>query len=277
MKTCTNFSIILSLLLLLTGCSFTSSDNGDSSDEIKKALVDKNWELRSVQENGYDVYAPPIDSMYTITFYKDSTINAFEICNVCNGSYRIENNELITFDGFICTAMGCPYFPNSISYTRLLGGKTFPISTQNDELHITVDEDNDIKRNYVFAEYHSTKKALMANPNTYDPEEWPSGLFGIIDSEITADTLNLRIGYSGCGLHEMNLLFYNYFMESLPVQAYATISHPEEPCDAYFETEEHYDLTPLKKEYQSSYGEEGEIDISIIQNGNKEVSLRYSF
>lgn len=277
MKTCVNFSLILFLLLLLTGCSFISSDDGDNSDKVLIDLIGKTWELRSVQENGYDVYAPAIDSMYTITFYSDSTISAFEICNICNGSYRIENNELISFDGFICTEIACPYFPNSISYIRLLGGNTFPISIQNEELHITVDNEESDERDYVFAEYHSTKKTLMANPTTYKPEDWPSGLFGIIDSEIKDDTLSLRIGYSGCGLHEMNLVFYNYFMESLPVQAYATISHPEEPCDAYFETEERYDLTPLKKEYQSSYGEEGEIDISIIQTGNKEVSFSYQF
>lgn len=277
MKSCTNFSIIPVLLILLSGCSIFSSDNGDSSDEIKKALVDKTWELRSVQENGYDVYAPAIDSMYTISFTSDSTFSAYDICNVCGGGYHLEGDELISFGSFICTEIACPNYPNSIPFSSLLGGNTFPITFQNDEMHITVDEDDDIIRDYVFEEYASSKKAIIADPATFDMDEWPSGLFGIIDAEIEGDTLNLRIGYSGCGLHEMNLVLYNYFMESHPVQAFATISHPEEPCDAYFETEERYDLTPLKEEYQKSYGEEGEIDISIIQDGNKEVSLRYQF
>lgn len=277
MKKCTNCFLSLLLILLLPGCSFISSDDSGSSDALAKKLVDKTWELRSVQENGYGIYAPLRDSMYTITFHSDSSFSAFDICNYCGGSYQIDNNELISFNGFFCTEIACQGYQNSIQFSSLLAGNTFPIQIKNNNLNITVHEEQDLVRQYVFAEYSSIKETIIANTVTFDTDEWPSGYHNVLESEIIADTLTLRIGYSGCGPHELNLVFYNYFMESLPVQAYAMISHPEEPCDAYFETEENFDLTPLKKEFQESYGEEGVIDISIFRRDTKEVTLRYSF
>lgn len=277
MKLCRTYFLSLLPIILLPGCSFVSSDDSGSSSKLTEKLIGKTWELRSVKENGYGIYATERDSMYSITFHSDSGFSAFDICNNCGGSYQIDNNEIISFEGFFCTEIACSGYQNAIPFSSLLAGNTYPISIQNEELHITVDEDNGAERDYVFAEYSSIKKAIMANPTTFNKDDWPSGYHNVLESDIIDDTLHLRIGYSGCGTHELNLVFYNYFMESYPVQAYAMISHPEEPCDAYFESKESIDLIPLKNEYQVYYSEEGVIDISIFRQYTKEIMLRYNF
>jgi hypothetical protein len=45
-------------------------------------------------------------------------------------------------------------------------------------------------------------------------------------------------------------------MESNPVQVRLFLSHEDfdDPCDAWITRDYHFDLGPLKKEYQDSYG-----------------------
>lgn len=118
----------------------------------------------------------------------------------------------------------------------------------------------------------------MGDPENFTRSDWPNSHYSLLESEITGDFLWLKVFYSGCGPHDLNVVFYNYFMESIPIQAHAVITHRNELCDAVFISDEMFDLSPLKKKYQQLYGgENGEISISIQQNDSTLKQLLYNF
>jgi len=118
---------------------------------------------------------------------------------------------------------------------------------------------------------------VMADPVDFVREDWPSGTYDVEKAEIEGDVLHLRVSYSGCGEHDFELVAWNYFMESHPVQAYALLAHEREACEALFERDLEFDLTPLKRAYQDSYGMSGTIILGIRDHGETFVTVHYEF
>lgn len=284
MKNLTFLILLFFAGLLISSCGdslvypYPDEWNDKTPEEIKEELTDKNWQLRSIQRDGYSIYAPENDSMYTIRFADDGTIGANDVCNQCGGEYEITPSKQLMLESIFCTEAACNQFPQKMPFTSVLAGKELPFYMQDNYLYVSLKNDGESKL-YVFADADEVpvKKVVMANPTNFDQANWLDGSFHHLEAEIINDTLSIDLGYSGCGPHDLNLVFYNYFMESYPVQAYAFIAHKNEGCRAVFRSQEKFDLTPLKKEYQTSYGKEGIISISIIRDGEAQETLQYSF
>lgn len=92
-------TIILSGLLFY-GCDIGNADsdkNDLSAKELKAELIDKVWELRTVEAGGYGIYAPEEDSMYTLRFFEDGSFEGNDCCNKCGGEYRIDDDKNLVF------------------------------------------------------------------------------------------------------------------------------------------------------------------------------------
>ena len=121
------------------------------------------------------------------------------------------------------------------------------------------------------------RQVIMADPSDFDWDDQPHDYFTLKHIELENDTLEVEVGYSGCGPREFEMVFWNWFMESEPVQAYAMFSFRPEDCDAWFEDTFRFDLTPLKEEYQKYYSPSGAIDISIVDQDSTHGGVRYEF
>ena len=99
---------------------------------------------------------------------------------------------------------------------------------------------------------------------------------------VRADMLTLWVAYGGgCQKHEFKLFGSSNFLESYPAQADVFLSHDanNDLCKAYIRDSVRFDLTPLKKTYQSFYGTRGPIRLRIHEPGKQEpfLPLVYDF
>ncbi len=101
--------------------------------------------------------------------------------------------------------------------------------------------------------------------------------FYIESAKIIKDTLQIEVSASGgCEEHLFDLYWDGSFLESYPVQTKLTLTHDSQGdiCEAIIRKTLVFDLSSLKKSYQSGYlTQSGTIIISI----NNEKSLSYSF
>ena len=86
---------------------------------------------------------------------------------------------------------------------------------------------------------------------------------------ITGDTLSVSVSFSGgCKEHHFTLVTNGMFLESDPVQLRLSLAHDanNDPCEA-FPTEEHqFDLSNIKKLYQSAYQQESGVIILVLKD-----------
>lgn len=98
---------------------------------------------------------------------------------------------------------------------------------------------------------------IVVAPQT-DPEKWPRDLLlGLESLRIEGDRLRFEVRYGGgCVPHDFKLVAWGGWMESFPVQVRAFLSHDgkNDPCDAIVTRALSFDLRPLKRAYQESYG-----------------------
>lgn len=96
---------------------------------------------------------------------------------------------------------------------------------------------------------------------------------------ITGDTLSVSVSFSGgCKEHQFTLVTQGVFLESDPVQLKLLLAHDanNDPCEA-FPTEEHqFDLSSIKRLYQSAYQQESGIIILVLK-GVPNGGLIYEF
>lgn len=118
---------------------------------------------------------------------------------------------------------------------------------------------------------------VLADPVDFDRGDWPSGTYRVEKAEIEGDVMHLRVGYSGCRESDFEMVAWNYFMESEPVQAYALLAHEQGDCEAFFRNDLTFNLTPLKRAYQEFYGTSGTILLSILDHGETYATVRYEF
>jgi len=97
---------------------------------------------------------------------------------------------------------------------------------------------------------------IIVSPQT-KPQRWPSDPATLEDFVVSGDQLDVRVRYSGgCADHDFKLVAWGGWMESYPVQVKALLSHDarDDPCDAVVSKDLSFDLQPLKRAYQESYG-----------------------
>ena len=105
----------------------------------------------------------------------------------------------------------------------------------------------------------------------------------ILTAELQGDLLRLQLRYGGgCATHDFSLLHSGVFLESFPVQTHLTLAHDAhgDPCRALLSTRVEFDLTPLKRSFQKSYGERGTIVLHLRPPGATTISvppIRYDF
>ena len=98
-------------------------------------------------------------------------------------------------------------------------------------------------------------------PNELHHADWT-----FIEAHIEGYLLRLRVGFSGCNPeHPFTLWMSGGFMESMPVQAnIVLVNELEENCDAWFETDLHFNLQPLGEEFIQTYGP-GRLVLNFVQ------------
>ena len=107
---------------------------------------------------------------------------------------------------------------------------------------------------------------------------WPSDPLTIQSATIAGDVLQATVRFGGgCARHRIALLISDVFMESHPVQVHARLAHDGggDMCDALLTRTLTFNLTPLKRRYNASYGP-GSAAIIINLSGLPR-SLRYDF
>lgn len=255
--------------------------NGQSPQELRAELTQKSWELRTVNVGEHAIYIPENDSMYSLNFFQNGNVEGMDLCNECTGSYVIEVQNTITlrFPDFSCTEMACQGYQGAIDFSETLNGLSNTFHFENGRLYIDVNPENEFPERFKFEDKNaSAKEVVLADPANFERSDWPDGDYHSLEAVINRDTLSINLGYSGCAPHDLNLVFSDYFLESDQVQAYAVVAHKKEECRAAFITEENFDLTPLKEQYQEAYNEFlGNIEIIIQKGDETQQKLRYLF
>ncbi|GAB5410729.1 MAG: hypothetical protein BalsKO_30940 [Balneolaceae bacterium] len=265
--------------LVLTAFFFSCSDPvSNSKEKLLEKIAGVNWQLSHISEAGLSIGVPHSDSLFTIFF--DAETGAAYIkdhCNSCNGSYEV-NEESISFGNASCTLALCSSTKlNTTLVSELNSVTSFRIVDQ--ELQLNSD-DTWVKRVLHFrnSENNDPKEVLIANNENFDRESWDNGSYQVKLINIQNDSVTLNVSYSGCGVKDINMVFYNYFLESEPVQAYAFFPQINDACLAFFSDEYSFDLSLLKENYLELYpGDSGVIDISIRENGEVLEHFLYEF
>ena len=102
-----------------------------------------------------------------------------------------------------------------------------------------------------------------------NPELWPRDPVVIREVAIHGDRLDLEVSYGGgCATHHFDLVAFGGWMESFPVQIQAFLSHDGngDMCEAWIERDLSFDLKPLRRAYEESYGvsEPGSTTVVIV-------------
>jgi len=100
----------------------------------------------------------------------------------------------------------------------------------------------------------------------------------LIEAGIHGDRMDLHLGFSGCQPEQpFTLWISGGFMESWPVQVNAVLVHDvDEDCDAWWQDEIAYDLTPLRNAYLEGYGEPGLLLVNLIDFQGAAHQLEYA-
>ena len=101
----------------------------------------------------------------------------------------------------------------------------------------------------------------------FTADEWGTDAYTINAATLEGDTLSINVSYSGgCETHAFTLVAEQRFLESFPVQLRVSLAHNanNDPCEALITEVYHFDLTPLKEAYQTSYQkDEGTIALRL--------------
>ena len=263
--------LLLTVILFLTAITSFSCDDAENFPKVNE-FAEIEWQLRYISEDGLGVTAPAIDTTYTITFTADGGFSVKDDCNACGGDFDLKDGT-IEIEGPVCTLRACATPPPAINFGAELTQVTM-VDMIDDELVLSYNT-NGTKRALHFRNGSDShpEKVIMADTESFKRSNWAEGGYVISEDSLSGDTLFLTIGYSGCGPNEFDMVFYNYFKESNPVQADAILPNVAEACEAYFETTHQFDLTPLRK----AYGDHGTIIINFPEPFSGVSSVLYEF
>jgi hypothetical protein len=95
-----------------------------------------------------------------------------------------------------------------------------------------------------------------------DPEAIEQDFYQLLSAELVGETLQLRVGFSGCGPdHPFTLYAGRPLTEPYPARTWMLLSHDDrgELCAAYWETSLSFDLHPIELEHVRQYGAPGDV------------------
>lgn len=121
---------------------------------------------------------------------------------------------------------------------------------------------------------HEVTPVLLVSRD--DPRPWPMDPWTYESHAIEGDLLTLDIRYGGgCKEHRFALLIDPAFMESYPVQVFARLAHDADGdmCRALLYDSLHFDLGPLRRHYEASYGGGS----GTVMIGLEGARVRYDF
>jgi hypothetical protein len=101
-----------------------------------------------------------------------------------------------------------------------------------------------------------------------EPEEWSGDPLQIDSARVAGDVLHVFATHGGgCEDHAYAAVAWNGWLESNPVQVGVLIAHDDhdDPCDALLFPELRFDLGPLKRAYEESYGGWGSSSVLILR------------
>ena len=111
------------------------------------------------------------------------------------------------------------------------------------------------------------------------PEEIEQDFYHLLSSALVGETLQLRVGFSGCGPdHPFTLYAGLPLTDPYPARTWSLLAHDsrEEICAAYFEKDLSFDLHPLVMAHIRQYGFPGDIRLRFQEfgGGGRELLLQ---
>lgn len=110
------------------------------------------------------------------------------------------------------------------------------------------------------------------------PDDWPGDLFAALEATLQADTMTLRVSFTGgCRDHRFELVAWSGWLESEPVQANLLLSHDDQgdPCEAEIIRDLRFDLTPLREDYRDAYRTVSDTVILNLDGGFGSISYGF--
>jgi hypothetical protein len=109
---------------------------------------------------------------------------------------------------------------------------------------------------------------------------WPSDPLTVEQVRIDGPILSLVASYGGgCEQHAIDVVAWNGWLESFPVQVGAIVAHDAhgDPCDAFVSGPRQFDLTPLRTAYEASYGPGAATIVINLTDSNRTHRIEYRF
>ena len=100
-------------------------------------------------------------------------------------------------------------------------------------------------------------------------DKWGKDVFELKEAAITADTLAVKVSYSGgCRDHLFTLVASGAFMESDPVQLNVALAHNanDDPCEAWITEGYLFDLAPIKALYRKAYRQDSGVIVLQLKD-----------
>lgn len=117
------------------------------------------------------------------------------------------------------------------------------------------------------------------------PEDWPQDALTLTRYSLEGHVLELDVQYGGgCREHDLDLVAWGGFLESLPVQVNVLLSHDaqDDACEALIMRTLRFDLVPLKDEYVAPHRDGGPGATTIVlrvtvPDGEGPRQIEYTF
>jgi hypothetical protein len=113
------------------------------------------------------------------------------------------------------------------------------------------------------------------------PAGWPQDGLQIDSFDIDGPVLTMDLSYGGgCREHSVDFVAWNGWLESFPVQVGAILAHDarDDACDALIHTTRTFDLTPLRRAYEASYGTGSATIVIRLRDGTGRLhTIPFSF
>jgi len=120
---------------------------------------------------------------------------------------------------------------------------------------------------------------VLADPTSFDSAQWPAGQYILQSAALEGDILSLRVRCSTQSPADFQLVAWNYWLESNPVQVYAFLSFQPDTVNAgAAEVTVAFNLAPLKEAYRAAYQtQSGVIRFHVRYLEPSRAELRYEF
>ena len=112
------------------------------------------------------------------------------------------------------------------------------------------------------------------------PAGWPADALTLDEIRVDGPILTFVATFGGgCAQHTVDIVAWNGWLESFPVQIGAIAAHDarSDPCDAIVRSPRRFDLTPLRKAYEASYGPGPATLVINLADANRTHRIEYRF